>query len=223
MTDTLTTRTGFFLTFEGVDGAGKSTHVQWAAQYLSECGADVCQTREPGGTALGEQLRGLLLTEAMNLETETLLMFAARNEHLRTVIEPALAAGQFVVCDRFTDATFAYQGAGRKLGMDRVAQLAQWVHPGFEPNRTWLFDVPLEVARQRLADAREPDRFEREQADFFERTRAGYLQCVQASPERFLVIDGTQSIERIRQVLAADLDAQLLQCSPSSLGPKGRG
>jgi dTMP kinase len=166
---------------------------------------------------LGEQLRQLLLTEPMHLATETLLMFAARNEHLLTVIEPALAAGKYVVCDRFTDATFAYQGAGRQLGMDRVAQLAQWVHPGFEPNRTWLFDVPLEVARQRLSDAREPDRFEREQADFFERTREGYLQQVQASPQRFLVIDGTQSIERIRQVLAADLDALLQR------GSKGRG
>jgi len=217
MTDTHPSSTGIFLTFEGVDGAGKSTHVPWAAQYLIDHGADVCQTREPGGTVLGEQLRQLLLTEPMHLATETLLMFAARNEHLLTVIEPALAAGKYVVCDRFTDATFAYQGAGRQLGMDRVAQLAQWVHPGFEPNRTWLFDVPLEVARQRLSDAREPDRFEREQADFFERTREGYLQQVQASPQRFLVIDGTQSIERIRQVLAADLDALLQR------GSKGRG
>jgi dTMP kinase len=207
MTESTQTKTGLFLTFEGVDGAGKSTHVQWAKQYLSDRGVSVCLTREPGGTALGEQLRDLLLSEPMHLETETLLMFAARNEHLRTVIEPALAAGQWVVCDRFTDATFAYQGAGRALGRDRINQLVQWVHPGFEPNRTWLFDVPLEVARQRLSDAREPDRFESEQADFFVRTREGYLQCVKASPERFLTVDGTQSIERIREVLAADLDA----------------
>lgn len=211
MTQTIQTNTGLFLTFEGVDGAGKSTHVQWVKQYLSDRGINVCLTREPGGTALGEQLRELLLKEPMHLETETLLMFAARNEHLRTVIEPALTAGQWVVCDRFTDATFAYQGAGRALGRDRINQLVQWVHPGFEPSRTWLFDVPLEVARQRLSDAREPDRFEREQADFFERTREGYLQCVQASPERFLTIDGTQSIERIREVLAADIDT-LLRC-----------
>lgn len=217
MTEPTQTNTGLFLTFEGVDGAGKSTHVQWAKQYLCDRGVAVCLTREPGGTALGEQLRDLLLTEPMHLETETLLMFAARNEHLRTVIEPALAAGQWVVCDRFTDATFAYQGAGRALGHDRINQLAQWVHPGFEPNRTWLFDVPLEVARQRLSDAREPDRFEREQADFFKRTREGYLQCVKASPERFLTVDGTQSIERIREVLAADLDALLRRAS------KGRG
>lgn len=212
MTDTLKTNTrktntGIFLTFEGVDGAGKSTHVPWATQYLSDRGIDVCQTREPGGTALGEKLRQLLLTDPMHLETETLLMFAARNEHLRTVIEPALAAGQWVVCDRFTDATFAYQGAGRELGMPRVSQLAKWVHPGFEPSRTWLFDVPLAVARQRLSEARAPDRFEREQADFFERTRAGYLTCVQASPHRFLVVDGTESIESIRHVLAGDLEA----------------
>jgi len=116
MTESIQTNTGLFLTFEGVDGAGKSTHVQWAKQYLSDRGVTVCLTREPGGTALGEQLRDLLLTVPMHLETETLLMFAARNEHLRTVVEPALAAGQWVVCDRFTDATFAYQGGGRALG-----------------------------------------------------------------------------------------------------------
>jgi dTMP kinase len=209
MTESIQTNTGLFLTFEGVDGAGKSTHVQWAKQYLSDRGVTVCLTREPGGTALGEQLRDLLLTVPMHLETETLLMFAARNEHLRTVVEPALAAGQWVVCDRFTDATFAYQGGGRALGRDRINQLVQWVHPGFEPSRTWLFDVPLEVARQRLSDAREPDRFESEQADFFERTREGYWQCVKASPKRFLVVDGTEPIGRIREVLAADLDALL--------------
>jgi|UniRef100_UPI00404711A3 dTMP kinase len=213
MTESTQTNTSLFLTLEGVDGAGKSTHVQWAKQYLTDRGIAVCLTREPGGTAIGERLRDLLLTEPMHLETETLLMFAARNEHLRNVIEPALAAGQWVVCDRFTDATFAYQGAGRALGRDRINHLVQWVHPDFEPSRTWLFDVPLEVARQRLSDARVPDRFEREQADFFKRTREGYLQCVKASPERFLTVDGTQPIERIREVLAADLDALLSRVS----------
>lgn len=197
---------GLFLTFEGVDGAGKSTHVQWVSDYLTANGVTVCRTREPGGTPLGEKLRDLLLTEPMDLETETLLMFAARNEHLRTVIEPALAAGKWVVCDRFTDATFAYQGAGRGMGATRVAALAEWVHPEFGPNRTWLFDVPLAVAKQRLADSREPDRFEREQGDFFERTRAGYMNRVATDSDRFEIVDGTQSIEQIRVCLARDLD-----------------
>jgi dTMP kinase len=198
--------TGKFLTFEGVDGAGKSTHVDWVCTYLKEAGCDVVQTREPGGTALGEKLRQWLLHEPMHLETETLLMFAARNEHLRNRIEPALAQGQWVVCDRFTDATFAYQGGGRNLGVDRVAELADWVHPGFAPDRTWLFDVPLEVARERLNRTRTLDRFEQEQADFFERTRAVYLALAAQEPDRFLIIDGTQSIQTIRRELERDLD-----------------
>ena len=203
------TKRGLFLTLEGVDGAGKSTHVQWVSDYLSSNGINVCRTREPGGTPLAEKLRELLLSEPMHLETETLLMFAARNEHLRTVIEPALAAGQWVVCDRFSDASFAYQGAGRGLGMSRVAALADWVHPGFGPDRTWLFDVPLTVAKQRLADSREPDRFEREQADFFERTREGYLSLVAQEPNRFEVVDGTETIPNIRIALQQSLDALL--------------
>ena len=206
---------GLFLTFEGVDGAGKSTHVQWVSDYLSANGVTVCRTREPGGTPLAEKLRELLLTEPMHLETETLLMFAARNEHLRTVIEPALAAGHWVVCDRFSDASFAYQGAGRGLGMARVATLVEWVHPAFGPDRTWLFDVPLAVAKQRLADTREPDRFEREQADFFERTRAAYLSLVAQEPDRFEVVDGTQSISAIRTGLTESLDDLLAAWHPA--------
>ncbi|MFO7746273.1 MAG: dTMP kinase [Orrella sp.] len=210
MTPSSTTK-GLFLTFEGVDGAGKSTHVQWVSDFLTANGVTVCRTREPGGTPLGEKLRELLLTEPMNLETETLLMFAARNEHLRTVIEPALNAGNWVVCDRFTDATFAYQGGGRAMGMDRVAALAQWVHPEFGPDRTWLFDVPLAVAKQRLADSRSPDRFEREQSDFFERTRAAYMALVAEDEARFEVVDGTQSIETIRVGLRDDLSKLMAQ------------
>ena len=200
-------RAGLFLTFEGVDGAGKSTHVDRVCGFLREAGIDVCQTREPGGTALGEKLRDLLLHDPMHLDTETLLMFAARCEHVKTIIEPALAQGQWVVCDRFTDATFAYQGGGRELGVDRVDVLANWVHPGFMPDRTWLFDVPLAVARQRLSDSRTLDRFEQEQEAFFERTRAVYLRRVADEPQRFMVIDGTQTIEQIAQRLKDDLQA----------------
>lgn len=198
---------GRFLTLEGVDGAGKSTHAAWIAQALREQGLTVLETREPGGTPLGERLRDCLLSESMSLETETLLMFAARSEHLRQVIEPALAAGTWVLCDRFTDATYAYQGGGRELGQARIAALEQWVHPDLQPDLTWLFDVPLEVARARRSGAREPDRFEREQDAFFERTRAVYLARAEQSPERIRRIDATQSIEAIRAVLAGQLRA----------------
>lgn len=155
------TSRGRFITLEGVDGAGKSTHTAWIAEFLRGQGLEVVSTREPGGTPLGEKLRALVLTDPMGLDTETLLMFAARCEHLHQVIEPALARGAWVVCDRYTDATYAYQGGGRGLGAERVAALETWMQAG-RPDRTWLFDVPLAVARARLADAREPDRFERE-------------------------------------------------------------
>ena len=201
----MTQQRGRFITLEGVDGAGKSTHIAWLTDAVRAHGVSVVSTREPGGTPLGERLRALVLTEPMALETETLLMFAARSEHVRTVIQPAIEAGEWVVCDRFTDATYAYQGGGRELGALRIATLEQWVHPAFQPDRTWLFDVPLEVARARLADAREPDRFEREGAAFFERTRAAYHARAAADPERFRIIDGTQSIAEIREQLQASL------------------
>ncbi|MDQ2149749.1 dTMP kinase [Alcaligenaceae bacterium C4P045] len=201
----MTQQRGRFITLEGVDGAGKSTHIAWLTDAVRAHGVSVVSTREPGGTPLGERLRALVLTEPMALETETLLMFAARSEHVRTVIQPAIEAGEWVVCDRFTDATYAYQGGGRELGASRIATLEQWVHPAFQPDRTWLFDVPLEVARARLADAREPDRFEREGAAFFERTRAAYHARAAADPERFRIIDGTQSIAEIREQLQASL------------------
>lgn len=208
----MTQQRGRFITLEGVDGAGKSTHIAWLTDAVRSHGVSVVSTREPGGTPLGEQLRALVLTEPMALETETLLMFAARSEHVRTVIQPAIEAGEWVVCDRFTDATYAYQGGGRKLGASRIATLEQWVHPAFQPDRTWLFDVPLEVARARLADAREPDRFEREGAAFFERTRAAYHARAAADPERFRIIDGTQSIAAIREQLDASL-AEMMAAS----------
>ncbi|AYD64374.1 MAG TPA: dTMP kinase [Achromobacter sp.] len=202
------TSRGRFITLEGVDGAGKSTHTDWIADFLRSQGLDVVSTREPGGTPLGEKLRALVLTDQMSLDTETLLMFAARCEHVRQVIEPALARGAWVVCDRYTDATYAYQGGGRELGAERVAVLEQWMHAG-QPDRTWLFDVPLEVARARLADAREPDRFEREGAAFFERTRQAYHARAQANPDRIHIIDSTQSIAQIRTELEAGLRALL--------------
>ena len=191
---------GRFITFEGIDGAGKSTHIEWVAARLRER-ATVVTTREPGGTPLGEDLRGLLLHRKMDLETEALLMFAARREHIAEVIEPALARGDWVISDRFTDATFAYQGGGRGLPRERLEVLEQWVQGDLQPDLTLLFDVPLETAAQRLASAREPDKFEAESRAFFERTRAEYLRRAAEAPGRFRVIDATRSIEEIRVTL----------------------
>jgi dTMP kinase len=203
------TKRGQFITLEGVDGAGKSTHVGWLADELRRHGLAVTVTREPGGTVLGESLRDLVLHHAMALDTETLLMFAARCEHIKEVIEPALARGDWVVCDRFTDATYAYQGGGRELGTAKVAALEQWVHAGLQPDRTWLFDVPLEVARQRLADARQPDRFEREGAAFFQRTRDAYHARAREFPDRIHVIDGSRDVAAVREHLRAEVQALL--------------
>ena len=201
----MTTKRGLFLTLEGVDGAGKSTHVQWLVDTLVSLGQPVLRTREPGGTPIGEKLRTLLLHEAMTLECETLLMFAARAEHVRTVIEPALAAGTWVVCDRFTDATFAYQGGGRELGTTRIEALERWVHPDLQPDITWLFDVPLEVARERLNRTRDKDRFEQEADAFFLRTRQVYLARASQQAHRFRVVDSTQTIDSIRVQLNREL------------------
>lgn len=200
---------GLFLTFEGVDGAGKSTHVEWAVEQIKARGITVISTREPGGTAVGEKLRELLLHQPMGLECETLLMFAARAQHIQDVILPALNAGSWVVCDRFTDATFAYQGGGRQMGTERIAALEQWVHPDLQPDNTWLFDVPLDVARERLDRTRDKDRFEQEASAFFLRTREVYLDRAQNQPERFTVIDATQSIEDIRIKLTQQLNVLL--------------
>ncbi|MDO9023930.1 dTMP kinase [Zwartia sp.] len=197
---------GLFLTFEGVDGAGKSTHIEWTVETLRSRGLSVVSTREPGGTAIGEKLRTLLLHEPMGLECETLLMFAARAQHLREVIQPALEAGSWVVCDRFTDTTFAYQGGGRQLGTARIAALEQWVHSDLQPDCTWLFDVPLEVARERLDRTREKDRFEQESDAFFLRTRAVYLERAQQYADRFTVIDATASIQDVRIKLSQALN-----------------
>ena len=190
---------GKFITFEGIDGAGKSTHIGFVAERLRAAGHRVVCTREPGGTVLGEALRELLLHQAMHLETEALLMFAARREHLAQVIEPAMARGDWVISDRFTDATFAYQGGGRKLDLDKLAQLERWVHPHLQPDLTLLFDVPLEVARARLDATRSLDKFEQEQADFFAATRAEYLRRAAQFTERFRIIDATAAIPDVHK------------------------
>lgn len=193
---------GKFITFEGIDGAGKSSHVEWLAERLRQKGMTVHVTREPGGTELGEKLRELLLNMSMDLETETLLMFAARREHLARLIEPALANGDWVICDRFSDATYAYQGGGRGLERHKLQQLEQWVHGRLQPDLTLLFDLPLDVARERIALAsRVLDRFEQERADFHERVRQAYLERWHASPGRIRVIDAQGSIETIRKSL----------------------
>lgn len=193
---------GRFITFEGIDGAGKSTQHTWAVDYLRAQGHAVVATREPGGTPLGEKLRALLLSEPMHLETEALLMFAARREHVAEVIEPALARGDWVVCDRFVDASFAYQGGGRGLAWDKLERLAQWVLGDLQPNLTLVFDAPVAVAQQRLhAATANPDRFEQEQAAFFERVRAAYLRLAAENPGRVHLIDATQTPSQINKIL----------------------
>jgi len=193
---------GKFITFEGIDGAGKSSHVEWLSQWLRDHGKTVVVTREPGGTALGERLRELLLNEPMHLETETLLMFAARREHLAQVIEPALARGEWVICDRFSDATYAYQGGGRGLDRAKFATLEHWVHAHLQPDLTLLFDLPLDIARERIVLAnRVLDRFEQERVDFHDRVRQAYLDRAQHHGNRMRVIDANQPLEDIRKVL----------------------
>jgi dTMP kinase len=193
---------GRFITFEGIDGAGKSTQHAALVAHLQRQGLTVVATREPGGTPLGEKLRTLLLTEPMHLETETLLMFAARREHRAQVIEPALATGQWVVCDRFVDASFAYQGGGRGMAWEKIAQLAEWSLNGLMPDLTFIFDVPVSVAQQRLARAKNaPDRFEQQQTDFFERVRDAYLRIAAENPRRVKLIDATQMPEILNSLV----------------------
>lgn len=196
-----------FISFEGMDGAGKSTHLNWFADALRQRGHDVVVTREPGGTALGEQLREILLhqTMSMSMGTEALLMFAARFEHIEQVIKPALLAGKWVISDRFSDASFAYQGAGRGMDWEKLKQLEDWVHSDLQPDLTLFFDVPVDVARQRLANNATLDRFEQEEGEFFERVRAGYHRRVQENPQRYAVIDAAQSLEQVKAQLTAIL------------------
>ena len=202
---------GRFISFEGIDGAGKSSHIDALAQWLREQGREVKLTREPGGTPLGEDIRKLFLQKEMDALTEALLVFAGRRDHLRVVIAPALARGAVVVCDRFTDATFAYQGGGRGFDRDVLTQLSNWVQTspaGFiEPDLTFWFDIPAEVAASRRAAARAADRLEREDIEFFERVSAAYGQRAQAAPERFVRIDANQPREAVWEaVMAAMLE-----------------
>jgi dTMP kinase len=205
------TERGRFITLEGIDGAGKSTHAAWIAEHIRACGRSVVATREPGGTALGETLRGLLLNEPMTRDTEALLMFAARREHLDLVIRPALERGDWVVCDRFTDATYAYQGGGHGMPKERIRVLEEWTHADCQPDLTLLFDVPAAVSRSRLDSAesagRALDKFEREAAPFFTRVRNAYLERAKAMPRRIRVIDSTRPIGVVRADVAGHLDA----------------
>jgi dTMP kinase len=194
---------GLFITVEGIDGAGKSTHLEWLREYFTRRGRFVVTTREPGGTPLGEALRGLLLNSdcSINAETEALLMFAARREHLDRVILPALATGHVVLCDRFTDATFAYQGWGRGVSLERLKVLEEWVQGALRPDLTLYFDVPVHIGRERLRRGQPLDRFEREHGDFFERVRSGYADRAAGDPQRVRVIDSSRSIADIEKEL----------------------
>jgi dTMP kinase len=194
---------GKFITLEGIDGAGKSTHLAWLADLFRQRGITVRVTREPGGTGFGEKLREVLLDpmNSMHAETEAMLMFAARREHLDKVIEPALAQGVCVVCDRFTDATFAYQGGGRGVEWPRLTQLEQWTQRGLQPDLTLLFDLAPEIGRQRARGARSADRFEQEQDDFYRRVREAYLRRAREAPSRIRVIDASRSVAQIQQQL----------------------
>jgi dTMP kinase len=199
---------GKFITLEGIDGAGKSSHLAYIAGTIRQRGVDVITTREPGGTPLGETLRTIVLNEKMHADTETLLVFASRREHLAQVIEPALAKGSWVICDRFTDSTFAYQCGGRGISQERTRAMEQWVHGHLQPDLTFLFDAPVEVARERLdKNTPEPDKFEREQSDFFSRVRAAYLQRANEFPARIKVLNSAQPLAAIQQELAALLKA----------------
>lgn len=204
-------RTGRFITLEGIDGAGKSTHVPWLAERIEGAGHPIVATREPGGTPVGEALRSLILREPMTHDSEALLMFATRREHLDRVIRPALARGEWVLCDRFTDATYAYQGGGHGVDLARIRELEQWIHGDCQPDLTLLFDVPTGVSRARLdraqAEGRTLDKFEREANAFFERVRGAYLERARDDPGRFRVIDSTRPLEDVRAALARHLAA----------------
>lgn len=198
---------GLFITLEGMDGAGKSTHIPAILQFLARDGREVVSTREPGGTPLGESLRELLLYRDMHVSTETLLMFAARAEHLQQVILPALARDAIVLSDRFTDASYAYQCGARGLPESQMQILEQWVQGPLQPDLTLLFDVPVEVSLQRLAQARTPDKFEAQGAAFFEKLRQQYLARAAQFPQRFRVINAHRPLAEVAQSVQAILSA----------------
>ena len=199
---------GSFITFEGIDGAGKSTHLEPVAARLRAHGREVIRTREPGGTPLAEALRTFVLEQPMDAATETLLVFAARRDHLRTLIEPALARGAIVLCDRYTDATFAYQGAGRGVDAQMLAQLERWVQQGRSPDLTFWFDLDPSIAAARLAATRPADRFESEDRAFFERVAAGYRARLAADPGRFVRIDASRDRAAVSSQIEAALESR---------------
>ena len=203
--------TGKFLTLEGTEGAGKSTNLSFIKAWLTEQGIDVISTREPGGTEIGEAVRGILLNQTyteMHEDTELLLMFAARAQHLREKILPALAEGKWVISDRFTDASYAYQGAARGMGFERIAEIEQWVQQGVHPDTTFVFDLPIEIGMARVASrGGETDRFEQEKFDFFEKVRGAYLTRAQQVPERYQVLDASQSLEAVQASIVTRLQS----------------
>ncbi len=195
-------KTAKFITLEGIDGAGKSTHLAWLTAAIRARNVEVVTTREPGGTPLGEKLRELLLHQKMHSDSETLLMFAARAEHIQTVIRPALERGAWVISDRFTDASYAYQCGGRGVADARIAVLEAWVQQGLTPDLTLLFDAPLDVARERLQrNTANPDKFERERDDFFARVRAKYLARAAEYPGRIKIVNSAATLENIQKQL----------------------
>ncbi len=200
---------GKFITLEGGEGAGKSTNLRYIQAWLETHGIEVVITREPGGTELGEKIRGLLLdksNQTMTADTELLLMFAARAQHIQQLIQPALMQGKWVISDRFTDASYAYQGAARGLGFERIAVIEQWVQQGFAPDCTFVFDLPIEVGMNRVrARGGEIDRFEQEQANFFDTVRQAYLQRANLAPARYRVLNAAQSLEQVQMDIAQAL------------------
>ena len=203
---------GKFITLEGGEGAGKSSNIPFIETYLRERGINLLMTREPGGTALSERIRTILLDKQeqhMTSDTELLLMFAARAQHLEQVILPALQTGQWVVCDRFTDATYAYQGGGRGIPDQRIAVLEQWVQGDFRPDQTLIFDLPVATGLARAGERSTPDRFEQENLAFFERVRAAYLQRAEAAPQRYTIIDAAPDLQTVQHQIAATLDILL--------------
>ncbi|SDO51367.1 dTMP kinase [Ectopseudomonas guguanensis] len=207
--------TGLFITLEGPEGAGKSTNREYLAERLRERGVDVLLTREPGGTPLAERIRELLLDpsgEPMAADTELLLVFAARAQHLQQVIRPALAKGCVVLCDRFTDATYAYQGGGRGLSIERIAQLEQFVQGELRPDLTLIFDLPVEVGLARAAARGRLDRFEQEGRGFFEAVRQAYLQRAAQAPQRYRVLDAGQTLAQVQDDIDALLPSLLEAC-----------
>lgn len=200
---------GLFITLEGGEGAGKTTSIAFVRAFLEQAGKKVLVTREPGGTPLGEKIRSLLLEgrEDMHADTELLLMFAARAEHVARVVQPALAAGSVVVCDRFTDATYAYQGGGRGVSAARIAALEEWVQQGLRPDLTLLLDIPVDQGLKRAGQRSAPDRFEREALEFFERVRQSYLAIAAREPQRVKIIDASKDLVQVEQQLRAALEA----------------